>query len=186
MCVWGQVTCVSVTLFPHLPSGVNNSTSRIALWVLYTEPRICHARFCHCSYLLTTGFPFSFDNTICTFFLGQQVYILTHISHSILAITPRQPVGIIILFYPLKKLKGSEKLICPRPHGQRVLSDDEGKQNKFLKINTLWTVGGTFQARVESGSCSSLLPRCPVGVPLPPFQNLSWTTPLCSFHGLNG
>ena len=74
--------------------------------------------------------------------------ILTHISHSILTITPQQQVGIIILFYTLKKLSGSEKLICPRPHGQRVLSDNEGKQNKFLKIilkiNTLWTVGGTF------------------------------------------
>lgn len=68
------------------------------------------------------------------FFSGQQVHILTHISHSILAITPRQQVGIITLFYTLKKLSGSEKLISLRPHGQRVLSDNEGKQNKFLKI----------------------------------------------------
>lgn len=31
VCVWGQVTCVSATLFPNLPSGVNNSTSLIIL-----------------------------------------------------------------------------------------------------------------------------------------------------------
>ena len=79
-CVWGQVTCVSVTLFPHLPSGVNNSASRIVLWTLYTDPRICRARICHRSCLLTIGFPFSFKNTIWTFFRSTGAYLNTHIS----------------------------------------------------------------------------------------------------------
>ena len=42
------------------------------------------------------------------------MYILTHISHFILVITPQQQVGIIILFYTLKKIKWLREVNLPK------------------------------------------------------------------------
>lgn len=117
------------------------------------------------------------------FFQATGAYLNTHISfHS----CTNSPAG--RYYHPvlhLKKIKWLREVNFLEPHGQRVLSDNEGKQNKFLKIILKLTHSELLGVLLKQG-------WNPVhALPSSPDAQLGWPRhrispgplPLCNFHG---